>query len=131
MKTEKGYGDRVLETMMGDLFDDQTVETGKEAIATLVRVLSQQAKALESESHKPEKMKSGELAKSVNHVGKTLSEVTRLLSFVLGGPDSRVGGNEEAALEALFEKLDDEQIRLVSGWLKQAQAGRGPEPTKH
>ena len=58
------------------------------------------------------------VAKAMAYTAKVTDEVTRLLSFVQGGPDSR----PDLGLGAIFEVLTDEQLDLIKCWVKENKA---------
>jgi len=54
------------------------------------------------------------VARAMAYTTKVVDEVTRLLSFMQGGPDSR----PDLGLGAIFEVLTDEQLEQVWGWVR-------------
>lgn len=53
------------------------------------------------------------IAKSMAYTAKVGDELTRLLSFMQGGPDSR----PDLGAGAIYEALTDEQLEQLRGWV--------------
>lgn len=60
-----------------------------ETINTALAVLKKSVDELNKETRKFDKASPTDLAKIVNHMSKAIDDMTRLTSFMQGGPDSR------------------------------------------
>lgn len=142
---ELSYADRVLRDAMLSVSGGFDVEVAGRAVAAALGALEQIAKELNARPFAPQvvraKCAQGHpvslevatspemLARAGAHVAKLIDEVTRLVAFSKGQPDSRPGDQRGAGREIL-RLLTDEQLAQVQGWLEQAarQATSQAEP---
>lgn len=124
-----------LPNIQATVIDVTTLKTASEAIADAIDALKQQARALKEVPYKDHKKKvicqncketffaevginPDVVARSMAYTAKVIDEITRLSSFLQGGPDSR----PDIGLNDLLEFLTPDQFEQFQKWVEEKKA---------
>ena len=116
-------GDSIVKQVKANATQGLSTTEAADAINDAVAGLKQLAKRFRdggSDTIKPQ-----DIPKNLSYMAKMIDEVTRLVSFVQGGPDSRieaqVEASQDAALDSIFQRLTNEQFQTFRQWMKEAE----------
>jgi len=126
---DRDYGAEVLDGAIDGLTGGVNLAVGESAINNALLALEQQTKVLVKAKYDPSKPEL--VARSAAHTAKVVDEITRLVAFAKGGPDSRVEQTqtaaEQKALDGLLQGLSNEQFETLCRWRKEAKEGEASE----
>ena len=115
---DRDYGAEVLDGAIDGLTGGVNLAVGESAINNALLALEQQTKVLVKAKYDPSKPEL--VARSAAHTAKVVDEITRLVAFAKGGPDSRVEQTqtmaEQAVMDKLLAALTNEQLAQLRQW---------------
>lgn len=128
-------GDALIPFHTMNIMADEDFSTAGNGIRDAIQAISKQAAALKVATFKKKLVEitcpecghefktsigldADALAKTMAYTTKATDELTRLLSFCSGGPDSRP---EITGALGVFQMLTDEQIATVESWIEEGK----------
>jgi len=120
--SDHSHGDLVVKKAMEGVTGGLNLAVGENAINNALLALEQQTKVLVKAKYDPSKPEL--VARSAAHTAKVVDEITRLVAFAKGGPDSRIetqaSAAEEKAMDGILQSLTKDQFDTLLRWRKEA-----------
>jgi len=123
----EGYyaeGDAIVEQAKANTTQGLSTTDVAEAINDAVAGLQQLAKRFREEGGS-DSIKPQDIPKNLSYMAKMIDEVTRLVSFVRGGPDSRieaqVEASQDAAVDSFLRGFTNDQVQQMREWSRENQ----------
>jgi len=115
----------VLDTAIRELVGGVDLEVGTSAVNFALQALEKQVKVLAQAKYdgtKPELV-----GRTAAYTAKVADEITRLVQFARGGPDSRNEVQVSAELDKVLAELNDEQFQQFQQWMEQNKQAKDSE----
>ncbi len=114
-----GYAEDVIREALAASTGGLDLDMASQAIQDAVEALKKQAEALKQSTYDPNKPEA--IARAFHHTAKVIDEITRLMEFSKGRPDTRAAVLPSQDKDWL-QALTDEQLDTLGRWLEENAA---------
>ena len=115
-----GYAQHVIREALVASTGGLDLDVACQAIQDAVEALKKQAEALKQSTY--DRNKPDSIARAFHHTAKVIDEITRLMEFAKGHPDSRPDLGSD-----WLRVLTDEQLAQVMRWVKENEQAEQAE----